>query len=135
MNEKKNSGPTIFWIELVNKKVKTVDGKTIGKIKKVSEHNIRVDQGSLKKKKLWIPKFVAEAFDGDNLWLSIAYDDIHRRYYRDEEPSNTQYEEDKLTFKNTYGKDPDIEYNDKVNVISKRQKNIRNEYKNIRDLK
>jgi sporulation protein YlmC with PRC-barrel domain len=42
-------GPTILWTMLKGKKVKSNDGKDIGKIKEVSQNFLRLEKGTLKK--------------------------------------------------------------------------------------
>jgi sporulation protein YlmC with PRC-barrel domain len=44
---------------LKGKKVKTNDGKDIGEIKQVSQNFLRLEKGTVKKDKFWIPKYVA----------------------------------------------------------------------------
>ena len=54
------TGPTILWSDLNDKKVKSNDGKKLGKIKKISQNHIRIEKGSLGKKSFWIPKNLAD---------------------------------------------------------------------------
>src|SRR5205807_9371791 len=64
-------GPTILWSMLKGKKVKSNDGKEVGDIKEVSQNFLRIEKGTVKKDKFWIPKYVADAYDGKTLWLLI----------------------------------------------------------------
>src|SRR5713101_456092 len=65
------AGPTTLWRTLKGKNVRTNDGKDLGEIKEVSENYLHVEQGTVRKEKFWIPKYVADAFDGKTLWLLI----------------------------------------------------------------
>ena len=56
---------------LKGKKVKSNDGKEVGDIKEVSQNFLRIEKGTVKKDKFWIPKYVADAYDGKTLWLLI----------------------------------------------------------------
>jgi sporulation protein YlmC with PRC-barrel domain len=56
---------------LKEKKVKTNDGKDIGEIKQVSQNFLCLEKGTVKKDKLWIPKYVADAYDGDGMIFNI----------------------------------------------------------------
>jgi sporulation protein YlmC with PRC-barrel domain len=63
------AGPTRIWKTIRGKKVKTNDGKDIGEIKKISETHLLLEQGKVHKHRFWIPKYVADAFDGKVLCL------------------------------------------------------------------
>ena len=65
------AGPTTLWRTLKGKNVKTNDGKDLGEIKEVSENYLHVEKGTVRKEKFWVPKYVADAFDGKTLWLLI----------------------------------------------------------------
>ena len=62
-------GPTVLWGELKGKKVKSNDGKDLGDIDKISQNYIKLEKGTIKKEKFWVPKYLADAFDGKVLWL------------------------------------------------------------------
>jgi hypothetical protein len=123
-------GPTILWTMLKGKKVKSNDGKDVGEIKEVSQNFLRLEKGTVKKDKFWIPKYVADAYDGKVLWLLISEEEILGKYHHGAEPPGDQYARDFESFKSTpYGQkatySPDFDQN--VRVVE--------EYKNVRDLK
>ena len=123
-------GPTVLWTMLKGKKVKSNDGKGVGEIKEVSQNFLRLEKGTVKKDKFWIPKYVADAFDGKVLWLLISEEEILGKYHHGSEPPGDQYARDFEAFKSTpYGQkatyNPDSDQN--VRVVE--------EYKNVRDLK
>jgi hypothetical protein len=123
-------GPTILWTMLKGKKVKSNDGKDVGEIKEVSQNFLRLEKGTVKKDKFWIPKYVADAYDGKVLWLLISEEEILGKYHHGSEPPGDQYARDFEAFKSTpYGQkatyNPDSDQN--VRVVE--------EYKNVRDLK
>jgi len=125
-------GPTISWSMLKGKNVKSNDGKDVGEIKEVSENFLRLEKGTVKKDKFWIPKYVADAYDGKTLWLLINEEEIFGKYHHGSEspPAGEQYTNDFKTFKTTpYGQKaaygPDSDQN--VRVVE--------DYKNVRDLK
>ena len=126
-----SEGPTIVWVKLKGKKVKSNDGKDVGEIKEVTQNFLRLEKGTIKKDKFWIPKFVADAYDGKALWLLISEEDILRKYHHRSEPPVDQYAQDFEEFKTThpYGQKAVYrqDYDQNVRVIE--------DYKNIRDLK
>src|SRR5437899_13010040 len=86
-------GPTILWSMLKGKKVKSNDGKDLGEIKEVSQNFLRLEKGTVKKDKFWIPKYVADAYDGRTLWLLTNEEDVLGKYRNGSEspPAGQQY--------------------------------------------
>ena len=113
---------------LKGKKVKSNDGKDVGEIKEVSQNFLRLEKGIVKKDKFWIPKYVADAYDGKVLWLLVTKDDL-LNYHRSE-PLDEQYELDLKVFRTTpYGQKAEYwpDYDSKIRLLE--------DYKNIRDLR
>jgi hypothetical protein len=126
MPEEKITGPTVLWTDLNDVKVKSNDGKKLGKIKKISQNHFRVEKGSIGKKSFWVPKNLADAYDGDYLWLTNNEEEIHDKFLYGEEPSV----DDKIT---------PIE---RIKMVNERMKGVptdkrdsSEQYKNMRDLK
>jgi len=126
MPEENITGPTILWSELEDKKVKSNDGKKLGKIEKITPNHFRLEKGSIRKKSFWLPKNLADAFDGEYIWLSSNEEQIHDKYL--------------------YGEEPPIDNKsapiDGLKVVKERMIGIPSEpedsadpYKNVRDLK
>ena len=130
-------GPTILWDEMKNKKVKSVDGKGLGKIEKISQNHIMIEEGLLKKKRSWIPKFVADVYDGKFVWLDIKQEEIKDRYYYDSEPASSQYDLDMTEYNTKYGKNKSKISNEKIKLKEgiELESDPKKGYKNIRDLK
>jgi hypothetical protein len=135
-------GPTVLWGQLKGKKVKSNDGKDLGDIDKISQNYIRLEKGTIKKEKFWIPKYLADAFDGKVLWLLTGEEEIRAKFQYGEEPPVEQYERDFGSFKTSaYGQNRTWDA-EKVNVTPERTVGIptkpedsNENYKNIRDLK
>jgi hypothetical protein len=129
--ESNKQGPTTLWKTLKGKNVKTNDGKDLGEIKDVSENYIHVEKGTLHKESLWIPKYIADAFDGKTLWLLIDEEELRGKYqYGKEPPQGDQYAKDFESFKGTpYGQKGSYgtDFDENIRVVEN--------YKNIRDLK
>jgi hypothetical protein len=126
MPEENITGPTILWTDLDDVEVKSNDGKKLGKIKKISQNHFRVEKGSIKKETFWLPKNLADAYDGDYLWLSNNEEEIHDKFLYGEEPSV----------------DDKVAPIESIKVVKERMKGIATEkhdsserYKNMRDLK
>ena len=124
------AGPTRIWKTIKGKNVKTNDGKDIGKIKEISENHLQVEQGKVHKHSFWVPKYVADAFDGKVLWLLLSEEEVRERYqYGAEPPAEEHYTSEFERFKKTA-------YGQKVSYASDFNENIRvvENYSNIRDL-
>ena len=136
-NEGSTSGPTILWDEMKDKKVKSIDGENLGKIEKISQNHIMVEEGLIKKKRFWIPKFLADVYDGKYIWLDINQEEIKKQYYYDEEPSSSQYDLQMSEFNTKYGKTKTKDYNEKIKLKEGTELKTKSKkgYKNIRDLK
>lgn len=126
MPEENITGPTILWTDLDDVEVKSNDGKKLGKIKKISQNHFRVEKGSIGKKSFWVPKNLADAYDGDYLWLRNNEEEILDKFLYGEEPSV----DDKAA---------PIE---RIKMVNERMKGIptdkgdsSEQYKNMRDLK
>jgi hypothetical protein len=142
MAENNIGGPTVLWGQLKGKKVKSNDGKDLGDIDKISQNYIKLEKGTIKKEKFWIPKYLADAFDGKVLWLLTGEEEIRAKFQYGEEPPVEQYETDFGSFKTSaYGQNRTWDA-EKVNVIPERTVGIPSKpadsnenYKNVRDLK
>jgi hypothetical protein len=90
-----------------------------------------MQKGTVTKKKFWIPKYTADAYDGKVLWLLLNEEELLDKYRYGAEPKGDQYVKDLETFKGTpYGqkatdRGPDFDQN--IRLVEN--------YKNIRDLK
>jgi hypothetical protein len=126
MPEENIEGPTVLWTELDDAKVKSNDGKKLGKIKKISQNHFRIEKGSINRKSFWVPKNLADAYDGDYLWLSNNEEEIHDELLYGEEPSA----------------DDKIAPIESIKVVKERMVGVpttpsdsTDPYKNVRDLK
>jgi hypothetical protein len=134
-----SEGPTILWGLLKGKRVKTNDGKDLGKIDKVSQNYVRLEKGRVKKDKFWLPKYYADTFDGKVLWLLEGEDVIQSSFHYGKEPPSEQFQQDYDSFKKSHGhkKSWDLE---KVDVSTERRSGVpskpkgKSGYKNVRDL-
>ena len=131
-----NEGPRILWAQLKGKKVRSNDGKELGEIKEVSQNYVRVERGTLNKESFWIPKFLADVYDGKALWLFIAGRDATEAYLYATRPQDETYEQEFARFQSApYGQRavylPDLDQKVKLDETARHLLGPR--YKNIRD--
>jgi hypothetical protein len=91
MPEENITGPTVLWSEIKDKKVRSKDGKKLGRIEKISENHFKIEKGDIRKKRFWLPKNLADAYDGKYLWLKNEEEQIHDKFlYGEDPPENDQ---------------------------------------------
>jgi hypothetical protein len=136
MSSKSGGGPTILWDMLKGKEVMTNDGKKLGEIKEFSQNYVRVEKGTIKKERIWIPKHVADAFDGKKLWLTISEQEAREKYQHGEKegefkevPPSTDAEGLKTSNGSQAEKNEehDSELKESIRVVE--------DYENVRDYK
>ena len=136
MSSKSGGGPTILWDMLNGKEVITNDGKKLGEIKEFSQNYVRVEKGTINKERIWIPKDVADAFDGKKLWLLISEEEAREKYQHGEKegefkevPSSTATEGLKTSNGSQAEKneEQESEIEESIRVVE--------DYENIRDYK
>jgi hypothetical protein len=117
----------------------------VGEVKEVSQNFIRIEKGTFSKDKYWIPKYLADAYDGKRLWLLVSEEHLLQRYLYGEEPPAEQYTKDYETFKTgPYGqKSPSrTDYDQTVRVVDERPTSgtitqpaeTETGYKNVKDI-
>jgi hypothetical protein len=91
MPEENITGPTVLWSEIKDKKVKSKNGKKLGRIENISQNHFKIEKGGVRKKRFWVPKNLADAYDGKYLWLNSDEEQIHDKFlYGEEPPENDQ---------------------------------------------
>jgi len=119
------AGPTVLWSEIKDKKVKSKDGKTLGLIKRISDNHFKIEKGRIRKNSFWVPKNLADAYDGKYVWLSSEEAQIHDKFFYGEEPPESDQTGSPVN---------------RIRFVDKRMAGIptpvdsSEEYKNIRDV-
>jgi len=119
------AGPTVLWSEIKDKKVKSNDGKTLGRIEKISQNHFKIEKGRIRKNSFWVPKKLADAYDGKYVWLSSDEAQIHDKFFYGEEPPESDQTGSPVN---------------RIRFVDKRMAGIptpvdsSEEYKNIRDV-
>src|SRR5919201_1618342 len=104
---------TFPWSQAIDKKVKSSDGKDLGKIQSVSTDFIETKEGSVSVNHYFIPKYFVEGFDEDgNIRVYVDKDDAGDRFKgdapRSAELTRTDYVDRKRAISALY---PDFESN------------------------
>jgi hypothetical protein len=78
------------WEKVIGKKVKSSDSKDLGKVESIGPHFVEVNEGIVRHKRYFTPKYYVEGFDGDNLHVALTKDEIKNKYERDSPPSESE---------------------------------------------
>jgi sporulation protein YlmC with PRC-barrel domain len=119
------AGPTVLWSEIKDKKVKSNNGKKLGQIKDISQNHFKIEKGRIRKNSFWVPKNLADAYDGKYVWLSSEEGQIHDKFFYGEEPPESDQTGSPVN---------------RIRFVDKRMAGIptpvdsSEEYKNIRDV-
>ena len=66
----------LSWDKAIEREVKTIDGKKVGKIRAVTIDYIQIRKGKVDKKYYFVPKHYIQGYDGDDIWLAINEDEV-----------------------------------------------------------
>jgi hypothetical protein len=106
--ETPNDKTMMPWEKILGKKVKSSDNEELGEIKSISPDYVEAEDGTLSKKRYFIPKYYVESIDkDDNIHVAFTKDEIKNRYQRDAPPSESElrtqeYQERVHTVEATY---------------------------------
>lgn len=75
---------------LINKKVKSFDGKELGKIKSITPEYVELKDGG---KRYFVPKVHVKEHDKENLYVLLMKDEVKDRYQRDDPPLSSEIQE------------------------------------------
>jgi hypothetical protein len=90
----------LSWDGSIDKDVRTIDEKKIGKIKAVTKDFLQIRKGTLDKQYYFVPKYYIQGYDGDDVWLVLTEEELKQFESEKELPlshfDNPKYQERKL---------------------------------------
>jgi hypothetical protein len=96
----------LSWDKSIDKDVKTIDDKKVGKIRAITKDFIQIQKGTVDKKYYFVPKHYIQGYDGDNIWLVTIEDELKQFESEKELPLSTfdtpQFRERKSLIENQY---------------------------------
>jgi hypothetical protein len=63
---------TIAWSQTIRKKAEGLHGLNLGKVRAVETHYVHTVKGFIRKETFFIPRDLAQGFDGSTLWFGIV---------------------------------------------------------------
>jgi hypothetical protein len=80
------------WDKAIDRKVKSSDDEDIGKVESVAVNYVEVKEGTVHKKRYFVPKYYIEGFDGEHLRTSLTKSEVKDRYERDSPPTESEFQ-------------------------------------------
>ena len=105
--------------KMLNKNVKSIDGKDLGKIQNITPDYVELKHGS---SHYFIPKLHIKEFDKEDLYVLQTKDEIKDKYERDDPPLKSEIQEGEQSGKGHAGyhevipfmaKEPDLQFKGK----------------------
>jgi uncharacterized protein (TIGR02271 family) len=80
----------IDWNDVTKKEARGSDDEDLGEVQEVGPNYVLVQKGMINKEKFYIPKDMADSYDGTVLHFRISEEDAKSRYMRDTPPPPSQ---------------------------------------------
>ena len=81
----------IDWDDVIKKEARGSDDEDLGEVQETGHDYVLVQKGMINKEKFYIPKNVAESYDGSVLRFNISKEEVKSRYMRDSPPTANEY--------------------------------------------
>ena len=82
---------SIEWNDVIKKEARGAsDDADFGEVQEVGQHYILTQKGIVNKEKFYIPKYLAQGYDGHTLWFNASEDDL-KGWRRDSPPEYNDY--------------------------------------------
>jgi uncharacterized protein (TIGR02271 family) len=88
-----SSSKSIDWFELglSRKEARGLNNYDLGEVQEVGQTYVVTQKGTIKKEKFYIPKYLAEGYDGEVLRFKVSEEDAINNFARDSPPSADEY--------------------------------------------
>jgi uncharacterized protein (TIGR02271 family) len=86
-----SSEPTLNWDEVIKKEARGKNGEDLGEVQEVGNTYVLVQKGLISKDKFYIPKYLAEGYDGNTLWFKVSEEEAKSSFVKDSAPTADEY--------------------------------------------
>jgi uncharacterized protein (TIGR02271 family) len=97
MASKTSGSSSIDWDDVTKKEARGSNNEDLGEVQEVGQNYVLVQRGILNKEKFYIPRDLAESYDGTLLRFRISEEDAKNRFLRDSPPPPSSAEAGKET--------------------------------------
>jgi uncharacterized protein (TIGR02271 family) len=84
---------SIDWNDVTKKEARGSDDEDLGEVQEVGPNYVLVQKGMINKEKFYIPKDMADSYDGNVLHFRISKEDAKSKYMTDSPPPATSTQE------------------------------------------
>jgi uncharacterized protein (TIGR02271 family) len=86
-----STGKSIEWNDVIKKEARGSNDDDLGEVQEVGQTYVVTQKGTIKKEKFYIPKYLAEGYDGDVLRFKLTEAEAKNKFVRDMPPSAQEY--------------------------------------------
>ncbi len=86
-----STGKSIEWNDVIKKEARGSNDDDLGEVQEVGQTYVVTQKGTIKKEKFYIPKYLAEGYDGDVLRIKLTEAEAKNKFVRDMPPSAQEY--------------------------------------------
>ena len=86
-----STGKSIEWNDVIKKEARGSNDDDLGEVQEVGQTYVVTQKGTIKKEKFYIPKYLAEGYDGDVLRIKLTEAEAKNKFVRDTPPSVQEY--------------------------------------------
>ena len=97
----------IDWEDVIKKEARGSDDEDLGEVKETDGDYVIVQKGVINKEKFYIPKNMAESYDGSVLRFNISKEEVRNRFMGDSPPATDQYSSYSSSYRDTDVRDKD----------------------------
>jgi uncharacterized protein (TIGR02271 family) len=90
MTSTTSGSSSIDWDDVTKKEARGSNDEDLGEVQEVSQNYVLVQRGILNKEKFYIPRDLAESYDGTLLRFRISKEDAETRFLRDSPPGEEE---------------------------------------------
>jgi hypothetical protein len=81
---------TIAWSKTINKEAQGHHGLDLGRVQAVEPHYVQTVKGLIRKDTFFIPRDLAQAFDGTTVWFGVE-PGLEHQFRRTDPPTEEEY--------------------------------------------
>jgi uncharacterized protein (TIGR02271 family) len=86
-----NTNESIAWDNIIKKEARgATDDSDFGEVQELGQNYVLTQKGMVNKEKFYIPKYLAQGFDGGTLWFNASQDQL-QGWKRDSPPNDNEY--------------------------------------------
>ena len=102
-----SNSKNIDWDDVIKKEARGSDDEDLGEVKETDGDYVIVQKGMINKEKFYIPKNMAESYDGSVLRFNISKEEVRSRFMGDSPPVADQYSSSSSSYRDTDVRDKD----------------------------